>query len=136
MIDCVIVRYLGTAVFFTHGEVQSAESKNYHRKLRQGLHQFFSLVLEYRHTRSGHTWSPGSRVNYTIQWCYVRGTLSGKSYLPAFFLTLFSERVNHYAGSAAEPTLLTGECVGASFQPCFSRPSTVLFYFSFMMCER
>ena len=55
MIDCVIVRYLGTAVFFTHGEVQSAESKNYHRKLRQGLHQFFSLVLEYRHTRSGHT---------------------------------------------------------------------------------
>jgi len=76
MIDCVIARYLDAAVFFTHGKVQSAEGKRHYRKLHQSLHQFFPLVHEYRHTRPWYTGSDRVGVNYTVQWCYVRGIVA------------------------------------------------------------
>jgi len=52
---CVFVhRHAESAVHPTHGEVQSTESQNARRKLRQSDHQFSALVSWHWHPRSGH----------------------------------------------------------------------------------
>jgi len=51
------------AVLSTHGKVQSAQSEDAHRKLRQGYHGFSTLVPGHWHTWSGHAGNHRLRVS-------------------------------------------------------------------------
>ena len=55
-------RHVTSAESSTHGQVQSTESENAGRELRQNVHQLSALVSWHRHSRPGHHGAIRSRV--------------------------------------------------------------------------